>query len=83
MPDSNLRPEDIDRLGKALLTLSRELWIVKDRVRVLEAALVNAGVLSADAVNQLQPDAALQKELTTERARLIDAVLATLAPEHD
>jgi hypothetical protein len=83
MPDSNLRPEDIDRLGKALLTLSGELWIAKDRVRMLEAALVNAGVLSADAVKQLQPDAALQKELTTERARLIDAVLAALAPERD
>jgi hypothetical protein len=83
MSDSNLRPEDIDRLGKALLTLSGELWIVKDRVRVLEAALVNAGVLSAEAVKQLQPDAALQKELSIERARLIDAVLAALAPEGD
>ncbi len=83
MSASNLRTEDIDRLGKALLMLSSELWIVKDRVRVLEAALVNAGVLSADAVKQLQPDAALQTELTTERARLIDAVLAALAPERD
>lgn len=83
MPDSNLRPEDIDQLGKALLTLGSELWVVKDRVRVLEAALVNAGLLSADAVNKLQPDAALQKELTTERARLIDAVLAALAPTSD
>ena len=81
MADSNLRPEDIDRLGKALITLSSELWVTKDRLRILEAALVNAGVLSAGAVNQLQPDAELQKELTTERARLIDAVLAALAPE--
>jgi hypothetical protein len=85
MGDSNrnLQPEDIDRLGQALLTLTRELWVVKDRVRVLEAALAQAGVLGSDAVNQLQPDAALQAELAAERARLIDTVLAALAPERD
>jgi hypothetical protein len=52
-------------------------------VRVLEAALAQAGVLGSDAVNQLQPDAALQAELAAERARLIDTVLAALAPERD
>jgi hypothetical protein len=81
--EGNLRREDIDRLGQALLTLTSELWVTRDRVRILEAALVNAGVLTADAVNQLQPDAALQAELDTERARLIDALLATLAREKD
>ncbi len=83
MAESNLRREDIDRLGHALLTLTSELWVTRDRVRILEAALVNAGVLTADAVNQLQPDAALQAELDVERARLIDALLTTLAREKD
>jgi hypothetical protein len=83
MTDSNLRPEDIDKLGQALLTLTSELWIAKDRVRMLEAALVNAGVLGADAVSLLQPDTALLTELAAERARLIDTVLASLAPADD
>ena len=83
MTDSNLQPEDIDKLGQALLTLTGELWVAKDRVRMLEAALVKAGVLSADAVSLLQPDAGLQAELAAERARLIDAVLAALAPGND
>lgn len=83
MTENNLRADDIDRLGQALLTLTSELWVTRDRVRILEAALVNAGVLSADAVNQLQPDAALQAELDAERARLIDALLTTLAREED
>lgn len=83
MADANLQPEDIDRLGQALLTLTRELWIVKDRVRVLEAALAKAGVLGATAVDQLQPDSALQAELAAERARLIDTVLDALAPKRD
>jgi hypothetical protein len=81
--ESNLRREDIDRLGQALLTLTSELWVTRDRVRILEAALVNAGVLAPDAVNQLQPDAALQAELNAERTRLIDALLTTLSREKD
>jgi len=83
MAESNLQADDIDRLGQALLTLTSELWVTRDRVRILEAALVNAGVLAPDAVNQLQPDAALQAELNAERARLIDALLTTLSREKD
>lgn len=83
MAEHNLRPEDIDRLGQALLTLTSELWVTRDRVRILEAALVNAGLLTADALDQLQPDTALQAELDAERARLIDTVLAALGREND
>jgi len=83
MAEHNLRPEDIDRLGQALLTLTSELWVTRDRVRILEAALVHAGVLTADAVDQLQPDAKLQAELSAARTRLIDTLLATLGRGND
>lgn len=83
MAESNLRADDIDRLGQALLTLTSELWVTRDRVRILEAALVNAGVLTPDAVDQLQPDEALQAELRAERTRLIDALLTTLGRAND
>jgi hypothetical protein len=78
MSTNNLRPEDLDRLGQALITLSKELWVAKDRVRLLEAALVDAGVLLPNAVDQFQPDAALQEELGKERAQLIEQVLGAL-----
>jgi hypothetical protein len=52
MTDLNLKPQDLDRLGQALLTLAKELWIVKDRVRVLEAALADANVIVADTVDR-------------------------------
>ncbi len=61
MADNNLRAEDIDRLGQALLSLTRELWVVKDRVRILEAALVEAGTLAPDTVDRLQPDPRLAR----------------------
>lgn len=81
MSELNLRPEDIDRLGQALITLTKELWVVKDRVRILEAALASAGVITPDAVDGFAPDEQLQTLLNAERGQLIENLLATLAPE--
>lgn len=78
MSQLNLRPEDIDKLGKALVTLTGELWVVKDRLRILEAALADAGVIVPEAVDQFQPDAALQEVLGKDRAQLIEQVLGAL-----
>ena len=41
----SLKPEELDDLGNALLVMARELWVVKDRQRVLEALLAEHGVL--------------------------------------
>jgi hypothetical protein len=79
MSEQNLlRPDDIDRLGNAILMLTKELWVAKDRVRVLEAALVEAGVLTSDAVDKLQPDEQLTTQLENDRAQLIDQILSAL-----
>jgi mRNA-degrading endonuclease toxin of MazEF toxin-antitoxin module len=78
MSKDNLRPEDLDQLGQALITLTQELWVMKDRVRVLETALTDAGVITADTIDSFQPDAALQKTLGKERAQLIEQVLGAL-----
>ena len=75
----NLRPEDIDRLGHAVLTLARELWVTKDRLRILEAALAEAGVTTPAVLDAWQPDETLSDELAAERRRLIDGLLAVLA----
>ena len=83
MSELNLRPEDIDRLGQALLTLTGELWIVKDRLRVLEAVLQESGIVVPEAVDQFEPGEALQSELATDRTALIERILDTLAPERD
>ena len=81
MSSSNLKPEDIDRLGHALLTMTKELWVVKDRVRVLEATLAAAGVIAPDAADTFQPDEVLQATLGKERAELIENILGAL--EHN
>jgi len=75
-----LQSQDIDRLGEALITLAKEVWIVKDRQRVLEAALVDAGLLDPSAVDTYQPDGALTKQLEAERKKLIDDLINVLVP---
>jgi len=81
MSENNLRAEDLDRLGQALITLTKELWVVKDRVRILEATLVDAGVVPPDAVDRFQPDAELGTALSTDRALLIQQVLGALSDD--
>jgi hypothetical protein len=83
MSKGNLQPEDLDQLGQALITLTQELWVMKDRVRVLEAALAAAGVIAADTVDNFQPDAVLQETLGKERAQLIEQVLGALERQED
>jgi len=80
MTEQNLRAEDIDRLGQALITLTKELWVVSDRVKVLEAVLEDAEIMPPGAVDQYQPDEKLGASLNADRAELIETILSTLAP---
>ena len=75
MTDPVLHETDIDRLGQALVTLTKELWILKDRQRVLEAALADAGLLDSAVIDAYEPDAELAAELRSERQKLIDQVI--------
>ena len=77
---NNLRPDDLDRLGKAVITLAQELWVIKDRQRVLEAALAEKGITTSELLDGWEPDAALTATLEKDRAALIDTLLKTLEP---
>ena len=83
MSSVNLQAEDLDRLGQALITLTQELWVTRDRVRVLEASLADAGVLPTDTVDTYQPDDSLAAALQSERAQLIEQVLDALDRKAD
>lgn len=78
MTDRVLNAEDIDRLGQALITLTKELWVLKDRQRILEAALADAGLLDREVIDSYKPGEELSKTLATERRQLIDNMLDTL-----
>ena len=45
-----MQPQQVDDVAKALLVMARELWVVKDRQRVLEALLAEHGMLAPGVV---------------------------------
>jgi hypothetical protein len=69
---------DVDQLAKALLSLAREVWVLKDRQRVLEAALADAGLIAADIIDTWQLDEAFSESLAAERAQFVDGLLRDL-----
>lgn len=75
-----LAPEQLDDLGRAVLTLAREVWVLRDRQRILEHVLAERGVDVADAIDRYQPGPELQKRLDAERAAFVKELLGALAP---
>ena len=79
-PDRSILPDtSMDRLGLALLALTRELWVMKDRMTILEAVLANNGIDATAAIEQFQPDEALAKRLDTDGTQLIQSIVDVLA----
>ncbi len=77
---TKLAPERLDDLGNALLLLARELWVTKDRQRVLEALLEANGIVGPGAVADHQPDTALAASLEAERQMFARALIDALCP---
>jgi hypothetical protein len=76
---SLLTPDQLDSLGLAIISLAKELWVVKDRQMVAEALLKEKGLL-AD-LDTFQPDPDLKAKLAAERQRFMqDLVTALLEP---
>lgn len=79
LPDRHcLNPEQIDNVGRALFTLTREVAVLSDRVLVLEDLLEKQGTLPADAVDTHQPDEALQARSDAAIGAMVRNVLASL-----
>ncbi len=72
-----------DRATQLALTLAQELWVVKDRLMLLEAALSSEGRSISELLDRQQPDGVLRAALETERQRFIAKVLAALEQPPD
>lgn len=76
-----LGSQDVHNLGKVVLTLTSELWLMRDRLMVLEHVLETKGLDVATLVDSHVPDADLQAKLDAERKRLTQAVMDILLDE--
>lgn len=76
-------PKDDNALFHVLVNTLQEVWVLKDRQIVLEKVLEDNGINVSEAVERLQPDAALSEKLAAERKRFLDTVLEPLNPAAD
>lgn len=71
----------LDDVARMVFELTSELWVLRDRVLVLEDQLVSSGALAAESVDTAVPDEALAEKLAAERkqltARVYGAVLGS------
>ncbi|MEM6908762.1 MAG: hypothetical protein AAF494_08785 [Pseudomonadota bacterium] len=68
----------IDNLARAILSLTREVAVLNDRVMVLETLLEEQGVVTSEAVDTYQPDEAFQKRADAAVAEITRGVIASL-----
>jgi hypothetical protein len=76
-----LAPHQLDRLGEALLALTGEVWILTDRMAVLEAVLARNGIDAAAEIDRFVPSPEMEKALDARRDKLIGTVLGALRGE--
>lgn len=74
-----LRPEQIDNLGRAIISLTREVCVLTDRQMVLEKVLADNGVDVGDAVDNCQPDEAMQKRLDSATQAIVATIICDIS----
>lgn len=81
MSGSDLPPamgaKELDRLGHTIISLAKELWVTRDRLRVLEWRLAELGI-DVD-LDRYQPPSELVETLATERSEFVETLLSTLS----
>ena len=72
---------DVASLGQAILTLTKELWVVRDRMHVMEAVLAKHGLDISAEITQFQPDSIMSEKLQQDGTALIERVLSALSKD--
>lgn len=70
---------DCGQLGAALLALTREVWVLTDRMMVTEAVLARRGIDITAEIDALQPDENLRRQMDERGAKLVAGVMDALA----
>jgi hypothetical protein len=75
-----LQARRIEDLAQAFVSLTSELWIVKDRLAVLEQVLDRHGIPAPSAVDAFTPDGEFKSSLDAERRAWAQRMIAALFP---
>jgi hypothetical protein len=73
-PYQRLRPGQLDNVGHAVMALAREVWVLTDRLAVVEALLEAKGIVVEAEVDTYQPGPEQESTLKLRRDRLIATI---------
>lgn len=84
MANTYLNEHNVDDLGRMVTALLSELWIMRDRMVVLESILEKAQLLESDAIERFAYTPAQEAEVEKLRDRIVASVLGAplAAREH-
>lgn len=69
----------IDNLIAVTLELGAELWVQKERTRIIEALLAEKGVVTPELIEQYVPSEAMQARSKAERDAFVQRVFGAFA----
>ena len=75
-----LQARRIEDLAQGFVSLTSELWIVKDRLAVLEQVLDRHGIPAPSAVDAYTPEGGFKAKLDAERRAWAQRMIAALFP---
>ena len=73
-----LRPSQVDDLGETIMVLTREIWVLTDRLASLESILERKGIVVDEEIERFQPTEAQDARLKARREALLAAVASAL-----
>ncbi len=76
-----LQSRRLEDIAQAFVSLTSELWIVKDRMAVLEQVLDRHGIPAPKAVEAFMPEGEFKTTLDAERSAWARRMIAALFPK--
>ncbi len=75
MANVYLNEDNIDDLGRMVVALLSEFWVMRDRMAIMEALLVKAKVVGPDDIEQFSYTPEQEEEMEKLRDRIVTAVI--------
>jgi len=73
-----LKAADLDGLAGAVFYLASQLWAAEERVRILEALVVDGGLVAPGSIDRYRPTGDLAAQLDDRRRQFIAELLDVL-----
>ncbi|MCY4477266.1 MAG: hypothetical protein OXC70_04690 [Gammaproteobacteria bacterium] len=70
-----LGDEMLDRMMNVIMGLAEELYVTRDRLKVMERVLESRGALEREELDNWNPDESQQDEILSDRDAFIQAIL--------